>query len=120
MSLRDKLQRTRLMDFLGLQDAPTEQEDEFNYLSYFRESTDHFETIPVNELIDIVPLAGIIQAGQTQRFTVVFHALPNIKVSTVAICYIEGGTPQTIKIMGQSTKPNFSTLPRNVFSPGKV
>lgn len=109
--MKEKVYRSRLMEFMGLKDAENEAEDEINYLAFYNQNAilpkDEFNT---NEIIDVVPLAGVIQAGQSQTFTFVFYGCSDINFKTSLVLYVEGGARKIIEVTG-STIPPLTPLP---------
>jgi hypothetical protein len=94
-----------MMDMMGLHDPDREIDDELSYLQCFPVHPDMVNNIAPSELVDIVPMAGVIQAGQSQRFTIIFYGKSDISFKTVICCYIEGGASKYITVIGHSTPP---------------
>jgi hypothetical protein len=106
---RLKAQRSRLLEMLSLQDQDQEAEDDISYLCHNSDPSKFHGDLAINEIVDIIPLAGVIPAGHTQTFSVVFYGHPNITFETTAYCFIEGGTGKTIKIKGSSIDVSFAS-----------
>ncbi|ODM94957.1 Hydrocephalus-inducing protein [Orchesella cincta] len=104
--IKEKMYRSRMMEFIGLKDAEFEAEDEVNYLAFYNQNAmipkEEFST---NEIIDVIPLAGVVQAGQSQTFTVVFYGHPDITFKTTLVLYIEGGARQNVEVTGTTIHP---------------
>lgn len=104
--LEEKMYRSRMMEFMGLKDAEFEAEDEVNYLAYYNQNSSMpKEEFNVNEIIDIIPLAGVIESGKSQSFTVVFYGYPDIEFKTSLVLYIEGGARKTVEISAKTVPP---------------
>jgi len=107
---RVRLQREKLLNILGLQDPEDEYEDEYNYLTHHIPEPVERE-IFVNELVDIIPLAGVVPAGSAQTFSVVFYGHNDINFQTTAICLVEGGIGVSVTIRGISSPRPASLIP---------
>lgn len=105
--LEEKMYRSRMMEFMGLKDPEFEAEDEVNYLAFYNQNAvlpkDEFST---NEIIDIIPLGGVIESGKSQTFTVVFYGYPDIDFETSLVLYIEGGARKTVEVRGRTVGPD--------------
>lgn len=102
------------MEMIGLHDAAEEAEDEMNYLSHNRDKSKASSSVAINEIIDIIPMSGIIPAGKTQTFTVVFYGHSDMSFKTTAFCFIEGGTGKSVDIQGASTHASIVVMPRSL------
>lgn len=102
------------MEMIGLHDAAVEAEDEINYLSYNRDKAKASNSVAINEIIDIIPMSGIISAGNTQTFTVVFYGHSDLTFKTTAFCMIEGGTGKSVEIQGASTHASIVVVPKTL------
>ncbi|CAL8101690.1 unnamed protein product [Orchesella dallaii] len=104
--IKEKMYRSRMMEFIGLKDAEFEAEDEVNYLAFYNQNAMiPKEEYSTNEIVDIIPLAGVVQAGQSQTFTVVFYGHSDITFKSSLILYIEGGARQTVEVIGATIHP---------------
>lgn len=99
--------RSKMLEIAGITDAPKENEDESTYLSCNRHEDVIGGSLQINEVIDIIPMKGTVNDGNSQTFTVVFYGQRNIKFKTTAICFVDGGTSKSITIEGSSvSNPN--------------
>jgi hydrocephalus-inducing protein len=68
---------------------------------------DEKESIPINEIFDILPLNGTLEPGQVENVEFVYYGLPNKRFESVAICQIEGGPDERVSLVGESSKIDY-------------
>ncbi|EGR28756.1 hypothetical protein IMG5_169530, partial [Ichthyophthirius multifiliis] len=73
-------------------------EDELKY-----NKQDGILTIPINEVFDILPLSGYLEAGETQQVEFVYNAYAGQKFQTTAVCHVEGGPKYEVVLIGDSS-----------------
>jgi len=81
------------MSALGLQDPDQEPNDELTYFHYFLEKPVGVNGILAapNEVIDIIPENGVVQAGCSQKITLVFYAQSNLHFEAKVCFSVENG-----------------------------
>lgn len=67
--------RSKMLSMVGLEDAQEEAEDEFNYLSFNRNITKYTGPISVNEVLDIIPLSGIMSGKEIFLWSALPHLI---------------------------------------------
>jgi len=58
----------------------------------------------VNELFDILPISGVLNAGETETVEVTFHALTRNPKPARARCVVEGGPEYNVKFTGEGAE----------------
>jgi hypothetical protein len=53
--------------------------------------------LPPSQLFDILPIRGIILPGKTEHMQFSFFAFPNVKVTGLATCLVEGGPEYQVR-----------------------
>ena len=61
----------------------------------------------MNEIFDILPLSGSLEAGEAENVEFIFYALMSQKLKTTAICHVEGGPDYEIQLIGDSSSQDF-------------
>lgn len=49
------------------------------------------QSIPINEIFDILPLSGYLEPGQVEDVEFVYNALGGMNFRATAVCHIDGG-----------------------------
>jgi hydrocephalus-inducing protein len=68
------------------------------------ESREGKDTIPINEIFDILPLNGTLEPNQIEQVEFVYYGLPGRRFEAKAVCQIEGGPDEKVTLIGESSK----------------
>lgn len=67
------------------------------------------ETLPINEIFDILPLSGHLQPGEEEQIEFIFNAIT--KKKTKAVCNVEGGPPVEVTLLGDCSLISYKITP---------
>lgn len=87
--------------------------------SFQEEEAYSTQGIRLNEIFDILPLAGCLQPGETENVEFIFYALMPQKFKTQAVCHVEGGPDYEICLTGDSSNQDYK-LSSSVVEVGEV
>lgn len=71
------------------------------------------EAIPINEIFDILPLAGRLQPNEETQVEFLFNAVSSSRFKTKAVCNVEGGPPVPVEVtlLGDSSLIHYKITP---------
>ena len=64
-------------------------------------------SIPLNEVFDILPLRGCIDPQKTEKIEFSYLAVPNKIFSVIAVCRVNGGPDYFVKIRSEASEVNY-------------
>ena len=67
-----------------------------------------------NQAFDILPIRGTLKPGETETFEYSYFALPQVKLSALAVCEVEGGPTYETELNAESSVIKFSVDPQVV------
>ncbi|KAL8431118.1 hypothetical protein Efla_004639 [Eimeria flavescens] len=63
--------------------------------------------IPLNKVFDFTPFTGTLDPGAYETVHIRYWGLPNLEISTVAICSIDHGPDYSVRLVGRASHPRF-------------
>lgn len=63
--------------------------------------------LPVNQTFDILPIRGIIKAGETQQVELVYYGHPQRRARATAVCEVVGGPDYELELKGEASDIKF-------------
>jgi hydrocephalus-inducing protein len=64
------------------------------------------------QLFDVMPIRGLLRAGEEETMVFSFFAYPGIRATCNAMCQVEGGPTYTITLAGESNNIKYHVEPQ--------
>jgi hydrocephalus-inducing protein len=85
---------------------------EVDYSWAFLEEDERKGGLPVNQTFDILPIRGIIKAGETQQVELVYYGHPKRRAKATAVCEVVGGPDYELFLKGEASEIQYELDPK--------
>ncbi|XP_059848459.1 hydrocephalus-inducing protein homolog isoform X2 [Hypanus sabinus] len=101
--ISNKGQKERSSNLVGSELLPEDQTEDSKCLLRSCNKEQNDAVMGVEQVFDILPLFGVLQANESQRMTFTFYGHTNVSSKVKAVCEVEGGPVYEITLKGEAS-----------------